>query len=425
MKKHSVKNVKTKGSVAAKLKNNKGRLIGLALVIVLFATLLVSAILFLHHDKNLKLASALENCYDLVLNFDDNMSSATLTEEFIYTNTCGEKLNSLVFRLYPNAFSNLGSKSGGIEVLSAKIDRQSVDCAISKEDSTVLTLPCNLEALDTCTVSLDCKITIPTSDKRFGKTAYSVNMTAFYPVISTYQNSAWRTDAYSNIGDPFMSGIASFYVTATLPQNYKIATCGKITETSVKDNHQTVEIVAENIRDYALIVSDKFNVASSTATLKDKTVDVNYFYLDDKNSLGTVNLAVDALTTFSGAFGNYPYKNFTVVQAPLTAGGMEYGSLVQIAPMSNRKNADDTLVHETAHQWWYGVVGSDQFNSAWLDEGLTEFCTGYYYRLRGNNARFTAYIDNLNKGLNSYATVLSNAENISMERHLSSFANES
>ena len=79
-------------------------------------------------------------------------------------------------------------------------------------------------------------------------------------------------------------------------------------------------------------------------------------------------------------FGDYPYSIYNVVQADFCYGGMEYPNLSIIS--NSIENYDEYLniiVHETAHQWWYNIVGNDEFNEPWLDEALTEFSTVLFY----------------------------------------------
>lgn len=93
--------------------------------------------------------------------------------------------------------------------------------------------------------------------------------------------------------------------------------------------------------------------------------------------------AVSALQIFNSCFGKYPYRQFSLVQSDFFVGGMEYPNLVMIDKNLYEERQYPWLeyvtVHETAHQWWYGVVGNDQIDEPWLDEALTEYSTVLYY----------------------------------------------
>jgi aminopeptidase N len=94
--------------------------------------------------------------------------------------------------------------------------------------------------------------------------------------------------------------------------------------------------------------------------------------------------AIAALQIYSDEFGPYPYREMTVVQAPLTFRGMEFPgmNLIGTDDYSQHLNElENLVVHEVAHQWWYNQVGNDQPEAPWLDEGLAEWSM-YVYFLR-------------------------------------------
>jgi hypothetical protein len=100
-----------------------------------------------------------------------------------------------------------------------------------------------------------------------------------------------------------------------------------------------------------------------------------------------VRAAKRALADFGLWYGRYPYPTLTIVDPAPGAGasaGMEYPTFVTGGtsflfnrwPLSGVHLSEETLVHEIGHQWWYGLVGSNEFEEAWLDEGLTSYATG-------------------------------------------------
>jgi hypothetical protein len=86
-----------------------------------------------------------------------------------------------------------------------------------------------------------------------------------------------------------------------------------------------------------------------------------------------------ALQYFGEWFGPYPYGHITIVDPAWRSetDGMEYPTLFTAgtAWLMPREDTDleDTIVHETGHQWWYGMVGTNEFEDAWMDEGLTQY----------------------------------------------------
>ena len=90
----------------------------------------------------------------------------------------------------------------------------------------------------------------------------------------------------------------------------------------------------------------------------------------------------EALRLYSEWFGDYPYPDFTVCAADFYVGGMEYPALAivdQRLYTAQDGMLEFVVAHETAHQWWYAAVGSDQIASPWQDEALAEYSTLLYY----------------------------------------------
>src|SRR5699024_6835658 len=89
----------------------------------------------------------------------------------------------------------------------------------------------------------------------------------------------------------------------------------------------------------------------------------------------------DSLETFSNLFGKYPYRVYSIVMTEFPS-GMEYPGIVfineELFMPALEEILEQTIVHETAHQWWYGLVGNDQIKEAWLDEALTTYSEVIY-----------------------------------------------
>jgi aminopeptidase N len=98
-----------------------------------------------------------------------------------------------------------------------------------------------------------------------------------------------------------------------------------------------------------------------------------YYYYDDPSADETLETAVEAFSFFEKKFGEYPYKKYTLAQTGFCVGGMEYPALTMLSDTLSVEEMARAVVHETAHQWWYAVVGSDQIENAWQDEGLAEY----------------------------------------------------
>lgn len=360
-------------------------------------------------------------CYDISLDYDSETFTLTASQEILYT--ANADCDDIVLHIYANAFN---ADNNAIGILSTQIDRQNVDYDIYGIDNTLLKLHYPIKASATYIMNFKYAVTLPATDTRLGVTEQGIaNLTCFYPVVARYDDG-WREDCYSSFGDPFFSDTSSFYVTATVDKDLNIASSGKVVGTSLKTKNgkekMSYEIVAENIRDFGMAVG-RFESLSKSIKLGGEKVDINYCYYSDDEPSASLERAANSIEVFSEAFGNYPHSAFTVMQSNLaSAGGMEYGSFVLVSPNPSRENYLDTITHETAHQWWYNAVGSDQLNSAWLDEGLTDFCTYYYHYLIGDRSTHTTAMTNISRSYSAFSSLKPTVGfDGRMNRHLSTY----
>ena len=390
------------------VKNKSGVSLSLLLLGLVLALLVLSIVLFGCNKPSP--TPTIETYYEIDLSYDGG-NMVELAETVVYQNNTNTPLTSIAFRLYPNAFKegasaspfvgdalnqyNSVGKFGGIEVLSVKINRLNLDFVICGTDNTVLEVPFDLQCGDTAVVDIECVITLPHGNHRLGKNQSAINLTGFYPVLCTLGENGWRRDDYHHFGDPFVHDTASYSVAISHPAEYVVAGSGQKTEVPSKDDSsKQTSFYVEHIRDFALVLSKDFKLASASAKIG-QGVNVDYYYTDDSSPDTTIALAVDALEEFSKAFGDYPHPSYTLVCTDFVAGGMEYGALSLVG-----RPDLDAIVHETAHQWWCGIVGSDQISAPWMDEGLAEFSSAYYHRLKGDE---TGYSKRLRVARTEYA----------------------
>ena len=104
-----------------------------------------------------------------------------------------------------------------------------------------------------------------------------------------------------------------------------------------------------------------------------------YYYCKDKSAQKTLDVARESFRYFEKTFGEYPYPTYTVAETGFCYGGMEYPALTLLSDALKEGNRERVTVHETAHQWWAIVVGSDQIENAWQDEGLAEYSTLLFF----------------------------------------------
>lgn len=358
-----------------------------------------------------------DSCELYSMNITYTPGSLHVTQDVLYTPDIAD--DRLVMRLYANA---LMPDNNAIDILSCEINRTTVDYEIYGDDRTLLSIAKKVEPRKSYMISLAYDVTLPKGDGRLSESADgTANLSCFYPVVAMYSDG-WREDAYETTGDPFFHSVASFYVTVTYPDSLSLSACGNISDSVSADGLTTSEIEAENIRDFAMAIG-KFKQSARTVSLGEKSVAIKYSYLSDEAPELALDRAESVVKAFSQAFGDYPYPVFNFAKSKLSgAGGMEYGSFAIISPSESREEFYDAITHEIAHQWWYSAVGNDQLNDAWLDEGLSEFCTCFYYALIGDRKKYSEQMAQLSRSYGEFAALKSALGfDGRMDKHLSAY----
>ncbi len=382
------------------------------------------------------------NQYTMELQYNvDNtlLGNQTLT----YINKTDTTLTKLCFHLYPKAFSEgavnkpisvlnqnkaypNGFNPGDIVINLVKVNNAEAKFDYCGTDNNVLNvyLGFELQPMDKVDVTIEYLVQVPNVNHRFGYGNNTINLANFYPIVAVFENGEFVLDPYNSNGDPFYSDVANYTVKITTPSNLVLASTGGQDNRINTEDISTYYLSAKAVRDFAIVLSEKFQ----TLTKQVEDVLINYYYYDDNASEVNLQAAADALITFNKLFGDYPYKTLSVVKTNFVHGGMEYPNLVYVSDEVTGADYTNVIIHEIAHQWWYGVVGSNAFREAWLDEGLTEYSTALFYE--ENPDYGIDYNELVKTTTNSYVTfvdlyseVLGNLDT-SMTRHVNQYDTE-
>lgn len=355
--------------------------------------------------------------YTIAANLDYSAKTLHAEMNVNYHNTASADFDELKFHLYPNAFRSEASKyravseiqkpraypngfsEGGINVTAVSQNSEKIDYQIAGEDSNILVVPLKntLRANDWAEIAIAFDLTIPNCVHRFGYGENTLNLGNWYPIACVFEDGAFVTDGYSSNGDPFYSEVANYLVTIEYPSDLTLASTGECVSESEQEARKTDIYSAQVVRDFAMVFCSEYEVASANVG----DVQIDYLYFDDENAAKNLEVAVDAVATFGEMFGAYPYPNLRVAKADFLQGGMEYPNLVYISSdIDVETDYRNTIVHEIAHQWWYGVVGNDECEYAWIDEGLAEYSTALFYDQNPKYDRTSAQV--LGEALSSY-----------------------
>lgn len=354
--------------------------------------------------------------YAIDANLDDETKQVSGTETIIFYNNTGTDLEYICLHLYPRAFREgatvkpytsltsatcfpNGISFGDLVILKVKINAETKDFELLGEDEDILKINFGfrLTPKKSVEIVIEFNLIIPNSTHRLGWFEDNINLGNWYPIVSQHSGGEFDMSPYYATGDPFCSEIANYTVNLTYPANYNLSSTGEIKITKNNDKN-TAKISAKAVRDFAMCLSKNSKI------LETKLGKTSIYYLtenQEENAEKYLNLAKNAVEYFSNTFGKYPYDTLTVVKTPFIYGGMEYPNIVFISnSIDDEEEQIKVIVHEIAHQWWYGVVGNNEITEAWLDESLSEYSTALFFE---HNEQFgIKYDDFVSEALSSY-----------------------
>lgn len=326
--------------------------------------------------------------YEIDMTLDPSTRTIKGQSTLVFTNDKPETFASLYFHLYPNAFTRAettpaplsayadGFSPGGIVVTRVTADGKAVPTDI-QDTRLRVALPSQLAPKETVTVKMEWTLTVPPAAYRFGTQDGNYMLGNFYPVLAVWDEAGWHLDEYFKFGDPFYSETADYLVRLIVPANHTVAATGTIIAEEPVGQMKKLTIRATKVRDFAVVASPHLEAATTEA---DGILIASYFNPGHR-AAGQVVLdtAAEAVKYFNQRFGPYPYGQLSLVEVPMAGfSGMEYPQLTMFSSRLYPGGETvgrwaDLVSHEAAHQWWYGLVGSNQYAEPWLDEGLAVY----------------------------------------------------
>jgi hypothetical protein len=296
------------------------------------------------------------------------------------TNTSGGPIDRI-------EFNSAAGPLGGMTIRGAWVDGRVVT-ARRTDQTIIVPLGGILPEGDTVAVrvqySAKLRTSLSGSSWLFTKANGIANLYRWLPWVSRE-----TPFARPNHGDPFVTA-SSPYVRVTIRTDRKlvIASTGDRTSVSADGLIQTFE--ARNVRDFTVTAAPDFRTRS--VQVGDTTV--RTYYRSGANASLILDSAVDAFTSMQSRLGDYPHPTFKVVQS---AGGygMESPGLIWIPYGIGSANLRYLVTHETAHQWFYGIVGNDQARQPFADEAAADFMARYTLDLRRASRCSTARLDRM------------------------------
>jgi Peptidase family M1 domain len=351
--------------------------------------------------------------YTIDAKLDTDKKSLDATETLIYKNLTGQPLTTFPFHLYLNAFrpestfttetrfnggirDSFGDdyypkeKLGSITISHIEADTYG-DLTpslhfIAPDDGNLLdhtvaeiTLPRPLAPNDSVTFRLTFHDQFPLSVARNGYKRDFIMGGQWFPKPGVFWHGAWNCHQYHSTTE-FFSDFGTYNVHLTVPNRYMVGASGVPTgETGNPDNTKTIGFYGEDIHDFAFAASPNFVITNGTYLSALGPVQVHVLALAAHPNIGRryLDITLKTLRKFEDWYGPYPYKIITVVdpEPGSEMQGMEYPTLFTgdgswWGPFSV---VEITTEHEFGHQYWYGMVATNEFQEAWLDEGINSY----------------------------------------------------
>jgi hypothetical protein len=325
--------------------------------------------------------------YQIDVSVSDDLLLLEGHEQVHYTNQEAESLDRVCFWLYPN-------RAGGRTTVSGlRVDGQDADAVYEYEDSVLcVTLPSVLRPGEQVDIDMGFDVVVAQEMAgNYGLFGYFdgvLVLDEFYPVVAVYDDEGWRVRELPPNGDVTYLDASFYLVRITAPAELLVVTSGIEVDREELEDSVVLAIAAGPARDFYVAASEQFRRTSTTVG----ETKVNSYAFGDRREGAELALgfAVDALESYGARFGPYPYTEFDVVSTPMQALGMEYPGIVGIglglydpeavvSGLPSQILMESVVAHETAHQWFYNVVGNDQVEEPWLDEAVVQYATGLYY----------------------------------------------
>jgi hypothetical protein len=371
--------------------------------------------------------------YRISATLDDQTHTLTGEVEIEYHNNAPQPLDSIWMHLWGNAFKGQNTEfakqklrtgdtefyfsgekgKGHYSQLDFKVDGQAVAWAFDKKhpDIAYLKLATPLRSGGKIVIKTPFTLKIPDSWSRLGHVGTSYQMTQWFPKPAVFDATGWHPMPYLDMGE-FYADFGSYDVTLTLPENYVVGATGtlqteserlflqsKVTETEalVKSGFptgedfppsatamKTIRYTAEKVIDFAWFADKRFHVLHDEAVLPSgKKVDAWAMFTNKEAKIwtrGAKNVR-RALEFYSQHVGEYPWPQATAVHSALSAGGgMEYPMITVIGNSGNSRGLDDVITHEVGHNWFQGLLATNERDHPWMDEGINSYYEHRYMR---------------------------------------------
>lgn len=343
-----------------------------------------------------------------------------------WTNETDYATRELWFHLYWNAFQNnkstyliesSGSRTGGfsrddwgycrIEKIALLMDEnfEEIDLKPGMEfrspddenpfDRTVffVKLPQEIQPGQSVTIRISFQSKIPRPISRTGVYKDNYFIAQWFPKLGVFQNGQWNCHQYHSSSEYF-ADYGTYDVSITVPSQFVIGATGEHrTQISSEDGTTTHHFYQHSVHDFAWTASPHLlEYKEDYEFSPGKSTEITLLLQPEHKRIKTryMNAVKNAIKYSSLFYGDYPYTTVTCVDPGYNSrsGGMEYPTFftggTYFLTRKGIPRPEGVTIHEFGHGYFYGLVGNNEFENPWMDEGFTSFLdTEVYYAAYG------------------------------------------
>ncbi len=361
--------------------------------------------------------------YKIDARYDAVARKLDATAILTWTNTGASAVDTLPFHLYLNGFKNESTlfmrSSGGrhrgetaderawgwIEVSSIQVGALELrpKARYVGPDETVLEVPLPAPVQPGAIVEVKLVYTaqLPRVFARTGYQGAFAMVAQWFPKIGVRVGTpgfeTWHCKPF-HVNTEFFADFGVYDVTLTVPQTHVVAATGVLVAAQDHDDGtRTLAYRAEDVHDFAWMIDPYMEVMSGVARVDGKDVIVRVVHRPRQRAFARRHLAaaIGAVEHFSELFVPYPWSIMTIVDPPPDAGGaggMEYPTLVTTAGdhvlvRDGIRVPEYVTIHEVGHNWFQGILASNEVEAGYLDEGVNEWADAVVmHRMYGQKA---------------------------------------
>ena len=355
--------------------------------------------------------------YNLSMRIDSQTHVVTANQTITWTNRADRPTKELIFNFYPSyripdkeylllaktlemlrlAPSHGIDPAGGHGVIKdirwhdpARPDaKQRLKYSFRDDNmcAMVVELPEEVPPGGTVTLDVDCTISLPNKQGRWGHWDGVTFLTHSLPTVAYHDNAGWHAMPFVPWHQPFWNDAGLYKAEITVDGGEEVACSAVVKNVVATRGGKTIVYEPFLGRDFAVISSAKFKEFCRKTTLsdgKDVTIRCLAFSQHEWYAQEMLVIADEAIQQYSKWFGSYPYSQFTVAESYFGWNGNECAGLVMIdervfdMPKAGRGYVEYLLSHEICHQWWYNKVGTNGYAETFMDEGPAVYFTHRY-----------------------------------------------